>query len=168
MGKQDMLLSLYDYATWANDKVLAQVAELSDDAYRRPMAAQTRSVHDTLVHLVSAEWRWYEAWRGGAFVPADLNAEALDTLAALRSRWADLAELRHAHLGSLSEADLDEQLQRTRGWRTLSFIRWQAMATVVLHGVQHRAEIAEYLTAAGRSPGDLDFILYVASRPSAA
>ena len=65
------------------------------------------------------------------------------------------------------EADLDERIQRTRGGRTLSFVRWQAMATVVLHGVQHRAEIAEYLTAAGYSPGDLDFIFYIASRTPA-
>ncbi len=162
-----MLIALYDYGAWANGKVLPKVAALSDEAYRRPMAAQTRSVHDTLLHLVTAEWRWYQAWLGSAQPSADINSDDLNSLDALRLRWAELAEQRLAYISSLSEADLNEQIQRTRGGRTISFIRWQAMATVVLHGVQHRAEIAEYLTAAGHSPGDLDFIFYVAARPPA-
>jgi uncharacterized damage-inducible protein DinB len=38
---------------------------------------------------------------------------------------------------------------------------WQALAHVVNHGTQHRAEAAALLTTAGHSPGDLDMVDYV-------
>ena len=38
--------------------------------------------------------------------------------------------------------------------------RWRILSHVVLHGMQHSAEIAELLTLKGQSPGDIDFIFY--------
>jgi hypothetical protein len=38
---------------------------------------------------------------------------------------------------------------------------WQMLAHLVNHGTQHRSESALLLTQAGRSPGELDLIVYL-------
>jgi uncharacterized damage-inducible protein DinB len=52
---------------------------------------------------------------------------------------------------------------RTTGGRELETPLWQILAHLVNHNTQHRAEAAVVLTALGRSPGDVDMILYLRS-----
>ena len=55
-------------------------------------------------------------------------------------------------------------MTNTRGVPQPALPIWQMMAHVVNHGTQHRAEAAAILTAAGRSPGDMDMILFLRER----
>jgi uncharacterized damage-inducible protein DinB len=41
---------------------------------------------------------------------------------------------------------------------------WQDMVQILNHGTQHRSEAAEALTMVGRSPGDLDFSVFMQQR----
>ena len=44
---------------------------------------------------------------------------------------------------------------------TWTYPLWQQMIHLVNHTTQHRSEVAAVLTRLGRSPGWLDFLLYV-------
>ena len=70
-----------------------------------------------------------------------------------RAAWEDF-------LNVLTDAELTGDIVVATGNRDLEIARWRLIQQVILHGMQHHAECAQLLTAAGESPGDIDFIFY--------
>jgi len=50
--------ALYDYNRWANAQVLDVVSRLIPEQFSRDLENSFRSVRETLVHTLSAEWIW--------------------------------------------------------------------------------------------------------------
>lgn len=66
-----------------------------------------------------------------------------------------------AYLAGLTDAEVAIEVQLTRpDGSTSSWPRWQLLAHVANHSMQHRSEAAEALTRLGRSPGNLDMLFY--------
>ena len=78
--------------------------------------------------------------------------EPLPSPDGLARRWASEWDALDAWLDTITDAWLVQRDENVPYWRML--------AHVVNHGTQHRAESATLLTAAGRSPGDLDMIFF--------
>jgi len=57
MTKDDIQL-LYEYDRWANNRVLHAVSALNAEQFRRDLSGSSRSVRDTLVHIIAGEWGW--------------------------------------------------------------------------------------------------------------
>jgi uncharacterized damage-inducible protein DinB len=74
--------------------------------------------------------------------------------------WREEEASMRAWLATLDDAALQANVTMRSGETPL----WQVMAHLSFHGMQHRSEAAEALTMAGASPGNLDFIIYVAER----
>ncbi|HSE95078.1 MAG TPA: DinB family protein [Methylomirabilota bacterium] len=162
---RDVLVSLYDYGAWASDRLLARAASLPASELTRTFSRGYDSIHQTLLHLLSADRRWFARWRI-APLPGPITAEEAPTLEAIRTRWEPLAAERRVYLTGLTEADLAAVLTFTFGTpgtsstRTVRLARWQGIVQCANHGTQHRAEIAAMLTDLGQSPGDLDYSFY--------
>lgn len=163
MGRKEMLLALYDYGVWANAKLLHIAAQLPDEVYRKRWSEGYQPIHDTLVHNYGADMRWLARWQGNP-APAFVNPAELATLAEIGKRWTVLAAQRRAYIESLSDVQLDAEIEWVRGEERMTLPRWQAMLTAATHGIQHRSEIAAMLTDAGDSPGNLDFVFYCISQ----
>ena len=163
--KKEIIASLYDYGVWANEKLLALAAQLNDEQFNRRLSQGYQSIHDTLAHLASADWRWFARWRDATPLPAMLTGADLPTVDAISAKWAELIPQRRAYIESLSETQLDETIVWARERETQTLPRWQAMLTCANHGTQHRSEIAAMLTDMGRSPGNLDYVYYCREKP---
>jgi uncharacterized damage-inducible protein DinB len=155
---KELLITLYAYGRWANQRLLDQAVHVTDAQWRQTFSQGYRSLVDNFAHFVSSDWRWYAmGWRGEqarqVTAPADLT-----TLDAVRSTGERLYDERHNYLASLTEAQLLEPLRNPRGGPAP--LRWQGILTCALHGTQHRSEIAAMLTDCGHSPGDLDLLLF--------
>lgn len=119
-----------------------------------------RSIPDLLFHILDTDRGWRigietgrrpERWTRDDFPGLPDLRRALQSE---RGAWGQL-------LADLTEDEIGEGVEiASRPGRVLSVGRWKVMHHVLLHGMQHHSEIAAQLTAAGRSPGDIDFIFY--------
>jgi uncharacterized damage-inducible protein DinB len=158
---QSDILTLYDYNYWATARVLNAAAQLTPDQFTAPAGSSHGSVRGALVHTLGAEMVWRLRCAEGISVSA-LPAETdYPTVESLREHWQDEEQKMRAYLSSLN----DEALNRTVQYKTTKGVPhenvlWNLLVHVVNHGTQFRSEAAVALTAYGRSPGDLDLLLY--------
>jgi len=147
-----------DYLYWLRDRILAQAARLEREAWTATDAVTSRDLRSTLVHELDVELSWRERLRGG--LPEDWRDVELapgdyPTLETLADRWrADEIEMR-AWLAALGEDDLAAPVTVNGMW---GFPIWVHLLHVLDHGIQSFSEAAVLLSAAGHSPGDLDFL----------
>lgn len=159
----DLFRSLATYNVWANGRMLDTAALLTP---RQFIAGDgdAPSIRDILVHMLAAQRIWQERCRGVPITPWARPEEYPD-VATLRAAWADVDAAWRSYLETRSEADLLGTLTyvnlKGEAW---SYLYWQAMLQELNHATQHRSEVAWLLTAAGYSPGDLDYLVYIDGR----
>jgi uncharacterized damage-inducible protein DinB len=159
MTPEDIRL-LYDYNAWADHRTLDSCAALSDEQFKRDLGSSFGSVHHTLVHIMGAEWIWYERWQGRT--PSALPvAEQFATLASLRKQWADIERNLMSYVAGLSAADLDRVIEyrNVRGNRFAYLLR-PMLQHLVNHGSYHRGQVASLLRQLGALPRPTDLLRY--------
>ena len=162
MNKQD-ILTLYQYNQWVNQKILGSAANVSAEQFLAEAPFPHGGLRGTLTHLLFAEWIWRNRWEGHS-PSLRIKPDEFPTFDSLQMCWLSEEE----KLMKFVEASSDEQLNRpfryttTRG-EPREIILWKAMAHLVNHGTQHRAEAAALLTGFNCSPGDVDMIYFLGS-----
>jgi uncharacterized damage-inducible protein DinB len=154
-----IIADLYEYGVWANERLLARAALLSDAQLHHKLSEGALPILESFVHLLSADRRWLARWQEVP-LPAGLTAVDLPTIAAVRQAGEELALARRRYTAGLDDAALAAPIRWQDGAETRTLIRWQALVQCANHGTQHRSEIAAMLTDFGHSPGDLDFGLW--------
>lgn len=162
-----MFVTLFDYSYWATDRVLAVAQKLAPPHWVVVPTGYSTSVQSVLVHLLSTERLWRLRLETRT-TPAHLRAEDFPDVSTLRQGWREEEVAMRSYLSRVSDHMLGEavQFRRVSGELSDTFIHWQLLMQHVTHGVNHRSETAQLLTAWRRSPGDLDFLLYLLEQPS--
>jgi uncharacterized damage-inducible protein DinB len=156
-----LVQTMYAYSAWANAQVLDAAARLAPAEYRADGGASFGSVHDTLVHLMGAQWLYLERWGGRSPMALPAPGDFAD-LAALRARWREIEDGTAAFVAGLDDAALGREVAyRNQAGERWAYPLWQQMLHQVNHATQHRSEVAMVLTRFGQSPGWLDFLYWV-------
>ncbi|HEY5639714.1 MAG TPA: DinB family protein [Dehalococcoidia bacterium] len=161
MSKLDLITHLYEYNEWANDHLLDVASRLPAEEIGAGRGASFGSVLDSLAHIAAAQINWLERWLTGSNRTPTLDLQKMPDLGTVRASFlASHAGLRE-FVSDLTDVRIEAPLEfRDSSGRALSRPLWQLMTHVANHGTYHRGEIAMMLTAAGHSPGDLDFVFW--------
>ena len=157
----DMIRTLYAYNAWANERILRRAADLTPEQLHAKAGASFDSVHDTLVHTMSAQWLWLMRWQGTS-PTSMLKAADFPDLKAVEEHWREVEAETQVFVAALDNDGLRRVVHYTNmQGRTFAFPLWQIMLHQVNHGTQHRSEVAMILTQHGRSPGNMDLSVYL-------
>lgn len=159
MSIRDQMTLLFEYHWRTTDRLLNLADGVDHAALARPSAYGGRSIHDLFFHVLATDAGWRGALETGKR-PAPLAAQDFPDLASLRSGLADEESAWNAFLVSLDETAIESEAVLQSRDRTMRVTRWRVLQHLVLHGMQHHAELAQLLTTLDRSPGDLDFIFF--------
>ncbi len=149
----DRIRRLFAYDRWATSRVLAALDGLDPAVWTRSNVVGDRGLGGILVHQLGAAQRWRIGLESrGEDDGPEPEREPLPTIDELRERWHAEWTAVDAWLPTLT----DDFVAYVHDGVPI----WQMLVHVINHGTQHRAEAAALLTAEGRSPGDLDLIVY--------
>jgi uncharacterized damage-inducible protein DinB len=160
MTSQSQFLNLFAYHFDTTLSLLSLAGKLEAALLEKDPGYGRGSIMGIFTHLLSAD----RGWRIGletARQTRPIDPDQVFDIPLLQSEFEKEAAAFAAFLGSTNDgllaADID--LTTFRG-HSRSFPRWRILQHLLLHGMQHHAELAQLLTVAGHSPGDLDFIFY--------
>ncbi|MEX1071354.1 MAG: DinB family protein [Anaerolineales bacterium] len=159
----DHIRKLFDYNYWANFLLMDKAAELDNEHFLAATRFPHGGLRDTFAHLLFAEWIWRERCEGKSPLQGEKMPEAEDfaDLARLRDFWIQEEGRMQAYLSKLTDEQAIADLHYT-GTKKEPFMLplEDVLSHVVIHGMQHRSEIAQMLTELGHSPGDIDYSMY--------
>ncbi len=160
------LRTLLDYNYWARDRLLAAVEALTPEQFTRDLGSSFRSVRDTVVHIMGAEFAWLSRWKGES--PTSLwSAEPFADLASVRGKWSEVEDGLRGFVAGLKEEDIGrvipyKLLSGTAGASPF----WQMLQHVVNHGSYHRGQVVTMLRQLGASPPkSVDLIAFYREKP---
>lgn len=160
MSAKSQMETLFAYHWHTTERMLACAARLDEAGYRQSPGYGHGSIHDLLFHLLRTDEGWRQALETGRQA-SSLQPEAFADLASLQVGFGQEQAAWQAFLDGIGDGNLEEDVHLTN-WRgdALTMPLWRILQHLVLHGMQHHAELAEMLTLQGQSPGNIDFLFY--------
>jgi uncharacterized damage-inducible protein DinB len=170
MTKDDFQL-LYEYDRWANNRVLQSVSRLSTEQFARDLGGSFRSVRDTVVHIIAAQWSWLTYWTAPSqtaafledlWVQADalFHANAFPNFEAVRLKWAEVEKMQLEFVNSVTE----EALRKILPVRASNLSLAHSMQHVINHSTYHRGQVVVMLRQLAAEPLPTDFAFFLLTR----
>ena len=157
-------VTLYQYNSWANHRVLNSVEQVTADEFTREIQGSFSSLRDTLVHIAGAEDIWLSRWKGLP-TPTFFQAKDFPTLAVLRERWQTVENAVSEFVRNLNDEDIHQvfSYHNLKG-EPYSIPLGQAMQHVANHSTYHRGQITTLLRQLGHTPQSTDLLYFYLER----
>lgn len=154
--------TLFDYNYAAYHRLWNESIDLlSEEDFKRSLEYSIGSIHDQVIHMMSADWIWLSRLQGTSpgemFNPADFP-----TREAIRERWNEIEAMAWDYVSKLTDDVLDEVVEYTTTiGRTYRNARWQILANMINHATDHRAQVLAMIHGMGGTTFQQDMIHYL-------
>ncbi|MBK8022409.1 MAG: DinB family protein [Chloroflexi bacterium] len=149
--RADSFRDLFDYHIDANRRLWeSSVMTLTDGQFSQKLDYSVGSIRNQCVHLMTVDERWFCSLRR-VEVPRMLNPVHYPRREKIRAYWDRVEGEMRAYLAYLDDDQLEDFLDDMPTWAVLQHI--------VLHGVDHRAQMLAALRMLGAPTYSQDFIL---------
>lgn len=156
----ESLRLLYAYNAWANMRILEAAEKMSRQQLEAPNDFGWNSLFGALVHILDAEYYW-RVFLARSKETDWIEAGDFADITSLRARWQLENRVLETYVASLSDETIASpfhyEVEGQTGQRPL----WHYLMHVLNHSAQHRSECAALLTGFGRSPGDMDLLVFL-------
>jgi uncharacterized damage-inducible protein DinB len=152
--------TLYEYAEWANERMLAAIANLSDEQYTKKIESSFPTIRDTMAHILGAEWIWLQRWNGES--PTSHPEWTVDPpVGRLIDESRTIAAQRRKFIETLEESQLDGQItyRNLKGQQYTSRLA-DILFHIVNHSSYHRGQLTTMIRQAGGTPPTTDLIVF--------
>jgi uncharacterized damage-inducible protein DinB len=157
----DSFLREIEYNHWANHRMLDAVAQLSVDQFNRNLGSSFPSIHDTLIHMMWAEWMWLERWQGHS--PREYwSSTKFVTLEDVLQRWSTIEAGQKQFVNTLEDG-AEHRLIRYANFKSEEWVYTlgQMVKHCLLHSAYHRGQLATLLRQCGTTPPPTDYLVYI-------
>lgn len=149
------------YNRWANERLLSTAEQVPHDLLMQDALLSMGNAFDTLRHTLDVQWSWLMGCQGQPATELLWNIVPLPDLQSVAAYWREEDARLIAFVASLSDADFERELQPA--WSKAPRKIGHMLIHIVNHGTNHRTELGWHFTWLGFSPGDLDFMDYIAN-----
>ena len=160
MNKIDIQL-LYEYNQWANNRILTASSVLTEELFTKDLSSSHCSIHETLTHILSAEWSWLMRWRGISSTGI-LNSSDFINIEVLKIKWEVVEKEQIDFIKGLT----DESLMMVLSYVNAIGQEWkytlgQMMQHVANHSSYHRGQVTTMLRQLKVAAVPLDFLVFI-------
>ena len=162
MNTLDHIKMLYDYHYWVNRLVWnTSIVALTEEQFYRPLEYSMGSIHNQVVHMMSAEWNWFSRLNGVS-PKAMLDPADYPTRETVRAKWDDIEAVVRGYINALDES----VYEATFSYTTMAGAPYtnkviDILLHVINHGTDHRAQILAMIHSMGAPTTAQDIILYL-------
>ena len=158
---RDTLRDLYEYNAWANRKTLDSLDPVPPEQFTARMDGSFPSIRDTMVHIIGAEFIWWQRCIGNRPVGLWPSKEFPD-VAAFRARWPEIDD---GYLAVVNDGDFDEEITYVnRHGNQYTYSIGTILLNNVNHSSYHRGQIVTLLRQIGAKPAVSDYLVFIDER----
>lgn len=145
---------LFEYHFSANRRLWDEsVMALTDEQFLCPLPYSIGSIRNQIVHLAEVDESWLSNLQGHGFI-GGMGTTDYPTRQAVRQKWDEVEAKVRDYLAKLT----DDEANR---WVDDKEQIWHGLVEMVMHGVDHRAQILAMLHSFGAPTFQQDFIMHI-------